>query len=197
MTNTLTFAELAVLLENAQATTDRLHLAEEREDSGVLSAGLASLFARGLIETGSETFGPIPELVPLLDCLTSPSEWIEVGFARGDRSSGLQVFAHGELRVLVTPSAFGTYSFQSLEPESDLSRVVADFVREFLDDEEPGAAFVTIEPDRPGLAVRKTAENRYELALENEDAASVEELDLESTLAAIQHFLRAPSLRET
>jgi hypothetical protein len=136
-------------------------------------------------------------LVPLLDCLTNPSEWIEVAFARGDRSSGLQLFARGELRVLITPSAFGTYAFQSLDTDGDLPTAVADIIREFLNDKEPGAAFVTVEPDRPGLAVRKAAEDRYELALEGEDAASVEELGLDSALAAIEHFLRATSLRET
>jgi hypothetical protein len=160
MTNTLTFAELTLLLENAQDTADRLHLADEPGNSGVLSAGLASLFARGLIETGDETFQPIPDLVPLLDCLTDPSDWIELGFARGDRSSGLQVFARDESRILVTPSAFGTYAFQSLETANDLPSVVADLIREFLNDDEPSAAFVTTGPTRPGLAVRPVSRSR-------------------------------------
>ncbi len=157
----LTFAELAYLLRDGDPSARaRLQLAEWPQDSPVLTAGLASLAVRGLLETRDGRPAPIEAIDPIIRTALNPTAWVEVGAARETAVGGLQLF-DGAGRFVVTAALLDTFTIAPLDPAPPWVDVAVNFVLSALVGDDDVVVVVTLTPDAdrrlPSIAIRRRA----------------------------------------
>src|SRR5262245_40205629 len=190
----LTFAELAVLLKDASAARERLHLREWDADSPVVAAGVASLVVRGLVRENDSVFMPSDELTSIFDVVTTAVDWIEVGVARTEGGGGVQIFNAAAGRTQIRSQPFGTFVFTQMDPSIALEAAVAELVQTFLQMDEPGAVFVKTTPGadeapEEGFAIRRLESGAIEVAQGDADTSEVSESTLDDALAELRRYL--------
>lgn len=187
----LTFAELAFLLSKAdEASRLRLQLQAWEVEGDVMTSGLASLFARGLVrQTDADGVVAIDDLVPLIDCLTDPERWVEIGFVSEDAAGGVQLFDAGGSRFAVAARPFGTFEMKQLELDASFAAAAAEIVDEFFSSRR-GGAFLRTLGDDSGLGIRSGSIERFEIA-SGGGGAPLRELDRTETLAAVAAYASA------
>ncbi len=193
----LTFAELEFLLPTADSTArKRLHLRTWNEESGISECGLASLVARGLVTSSGGVIEPIGRLAPLLDALTSALAWVEIGIARETTAGGVQIFDGTVTRIHATALPFGTFGLTEVNSSIPFAESAADFVRNFLSEDEAGAAVLKTVPRSDDaaegeFAVRRSSSGEIQMARGAPGALEVTEVNLDAAVAGAKDYLRA------
>jgi hypothetical protein len=192
----LTFAELHYLLPDGATSLIRLQLREDA-DGTLAACGLASLVARGLLETTGDSPSPRDELAPFLDALTCTIAWIEIGLVRANGVGAVQIYESSEHRVNVVAQPFGTFVLTEAERGVLLPEAVGELIRTYLSEEVPGGVFLKAERADTAGTSSEMALRSLELGLVevsyggsgSDDAAELETVDVTEVGAAVERLL--------
>lgn len=189
----LTYAEVAFLLDERAHVCERLGISESEVTADIVSAGAASLLARGLLRELDGRLAVDEELAALAVTLDSATGWVEIGFAREESSGGVQVFDAPAARLQVAAGLLGTFTFAPLDASEPLSEAVGDFVSRLLAVDGPAAVFVKatprveVAPDA-AFAVRTLEPGSVEVAVGSGEAV-VETMSLEDALTRLRRYV--------
>lgn len=190
----LGFAELHHLLADDDTTRRRLQLAPPTSE--VQAAGLSSLAARELVTEDDNGSIVDQRLVELVTRLTGAQTWVEIGFARPDRTSGVQIFDSDDGRAVVVARPFATFFVREVESDDPLGEDIAGRVHTFLA-EPPAAVLLKRESNSRAatqFALRAKSSDRIEVADTPEGSSDVQlrEIDLVTATAAVAAFVDQP-----
>jgi hypothetical protein len=187
----LTASELKYLLPEHAAAWRCLRIGE-RDDEEQRLAVEGALFARGLLGA-AETPVISPMLHPILQALTTPDAWVEVGIATGDEAGGFQLFDHASDCIEIEARPFDSFSLTRIELTGSATDVVVDFTERFITKEAPRAVFVRTSPDDDGseFAVAHSSVDRYSVAVGDVRSAPGEQIEPQAIGRALRDYLSA------
>lgn len=186
----LSFAELHHLLAADEVTRRRLQLAAPTSE--IQASGFSGLAARGLVAPAGEEAQVDPRLEALITALTTTETWVEIGFARPDQASGIQIFDGSNGRAAAVARPFGTFLVREMPNDGPLEKGIVNHARGYLT-EPPAAVFVKRERSGAGpaqFAVRSRSLGRVEVAdTPDTEATTLRELSLDEACAELAGFL--------
>ena len=137
----LTFAEIEFLLsacpQRADAVRAQLRTVEADQGLAMARAGLASLLARGLCESATqsvvteESVTPRPEVTAVIAAFATARRHLAAAGWHGDRPEVMYLYDGDAMRLALFPVPFGRYAVEFLSPEEPVSAPLMRFVDAF------------------------------------------------------------------
>ena len=179
----LTAHELLYILgtvsdEKSTRAAEQLDLPVYDEPQPVLTAGLTSLYARGMVEVSEEAL-KLSEVAALAGyVLTGSDTWLELAFVGEDGIDAGWLVRREHTAILLTPRRLGTFELRILNPELD-GQWLADIAFDFLADRPAAVFYVTRDrgPGETGLAVRRLEDGTLELSTAPESVTSAPNIE--------------------
>jgi hypothetical protein len=155
---------------NADRAWGALNLPPDVDRVVMAAAGLASLFARDLVELRDEQiiFTEVAALVGLV--MTSDSEWIELAFAAPDQLDAGVLVRWESTALLFSPRMFGVFEVRALE-SAELSEGLAALALGFLGTNSEGLVSARrVWPDsNSSIAVRLLEDGTIQMSEDDSD----------------------------
>jgi hypothetical protein len=179
----LTAHELLYILgtvsgENSTRAAEQLDLPVYDDPQPVLTAGLTSLYARGMVEVSDEAV-QLSEVAALAGyVLTASDTWLELAFVGKDGIDAGWLVRREQAAILLTPRRLGTFELRVLNPELN-GQWLADIAFDFLTDRPSASFYVTRDQgaDETGLAVRRLEDGSLQLSTAPDSVTSAPSID--------------------
>src|SRR5665213_706224 len=179
----LTAHELLYILatvshEKSTRAAEQLDLPVYDDPQPVLTAGLTSLYARGMVEVSDEVV-KLSEVAALAGyVLTDSDVWLELAFVDDDGIDAGWLVQREQAAILLTPRRLGTFELRVLDPDLN-GQWLADIAFAFLTDHTRAVFYVTRDrgANESGLAVRRLEDGTVQLSTAPDSVNSAPNID--------------------